>query len=192
MSGNAGNVPGGDLPSYPLDRSSIPGALPDPVISLGIEWRRAFWFCALAALLSIAVTSLRLINPLVAVLSAGFLAVVLYYRRKPVFIATAGSGAKIGAVTGLLFSGVLAVFFAIFLVMLQSGGEIRQQLLDAFQQLASRSNDPQVQVFLELLKTPEGLNKLTLATVGFFLISIAAGGVAGALTGAFLGRRNRL
>ena len=76
--------------------------------------------------------------------------------------------------------------------MLQAGGQVRQQMIDALQQVASRSHDPQVQATLDLLKTSEGLaEKLILSMVGFLLISVAAGSIAGALTGAFLGRKNR-
>jgi hypothetical protein len=82
-------------------------------------------------------------------------------------------------------------FFAIFLAVLQAGGQVRQQMIEALQQVASRSNDPQVQATLDLLVKPENVQKLILGMVGFVLISIAAGSIAGALTGAFLGRRNR-
>lgn len=77
--------------------------------------------------------------------------------------------------------------------VLHAGGQVRQQMLEALQQVASRSNDPQMQTALELLKNPEGLAaKLMLGAVGFFLIAVAAGSIAGALTGTALGRRNRL
>jgi uncharacterized membrane protein YfcA len=117
------------------------------------------------------------------------LAVILYRRRNP--RVTARSGAQLGALTSALSSAVFAIFFAIFLAVLQAGGQVRQQMIEALQQVASRSNDPQVQATLDLLVKPENVQKLILGMVGFVLISIAAGSIAGALTGAFLGRRNR-
>jgi len=49
-----------------------------------------------------------------------------------------------------------------------------------------------VQAALDLLKNPDGLGtKLVLALIGFLLISVAAGSLAGALTGTFIGRRRR-
>jgi hypothetical protein len=58
------------------------------------------------------------------------------------------------------------------------------------QQASTRSNDPQVQAAFERLKTPEGIAlMLVFGMIFLFIVSIAAGGVAGALTGAFLGRR---
>jgi thiamine transporter ThiT len=137
------------------------------------------------------VVSIRLIGPWFALLGAGFLAVFFYYRGNPARIASARSGAIIGAVTGLLSSAVSGFFFAIFVAVLQSGGEIRQELLQRLQEFAARSNDPQVLATFELLKTPEGLTKVALGMVGVFLISIAAGTLAGALTGALLSRRNQ-
>jgi hypothetical protein len=65
-------------------------------------------------------------------------------------------------------------------------------MLEALQQAASRTTDPQVQAAFDRLRTPEGLAAmLILGMVALFLVSIAGGSVAGALTGAFLGRRKR-
>jgi hypothetical protein len=181
-----------DVPVFALDPPVAPGALGSPAFSDGIVWSRALKSCALAALISLVAMSLRLIVPLLATLGAGCLAVVFYYRRSPTGRIDARSGAQLGAVTGILSFAVFAVFFVVFLAVLQSGGQARQQMIDAMQQVAARSHDPQVQAFLDLLKTPEGLvAKLIVGMVGFLIISVAAGGVAGALTGAFLGRKNR-
>jgi hypothetical protein len=142
--------------------------------------------------MSILVMSLRLVVPLLALFGAGFLAVAFYRYRSQNWKVNARSGAQLGAVTGLLSSGIVAIFSAIVFGVLQSGGQVRQQVLEALQQVASRSSDPEVQATLDLLKHPEGLaGKLVLATVGFLLLSVAAGSLAGALTGAFFGRRDR-
>jgi len=76
--------------------------------------------------------------------------------------------------------------------LFHTGGQIRQKMLDALQQAASRSSDPQVQAAFETLKTPHGIALvLVFGMVFLLLVSIAAGSLAGALTGSFLGRRNR-
>jgi hypothetical protein len=191
VSSPAGTLPAVDLPAFPMAPSTLSGTLRGSVLSNGVDWRRAFSFCALAALISVIVTSIRLIGPLVAVIGAASLAVLLYYRRNPIPAASARSGAKIGALTGLLSSGVYGVFFAIFVAVLRAGGEFQKQLMEALQQFVTKANDPQVQATFDLLKTPEGLVKMIWGMVGLFLICIAAGGLAGALTGLFLGRRNR-
>jgi hypothetical protein len=188
----AANVTASDAGAFSLDPPGLPGSLSVPMLSTGIEWPRALRTCAFAALLSVLVMSLRLMVPLLAVLGAGCLAVILYRYRSPIWKATARSGAQLGAVTGLFSSCVIAIFSAITFAVLNSGGQLREQVLEGLQQVASRSNDPQMQVFLDALKKPEGLAaKLTLYTIGAFVISVAAGSIAGALTGAFLSRKNR-
>jgi hypothetical protein len=181
-----------DVPVFALDSPIVSEPLSAPVLSTGIEWRRALRVCAMAALISIVVMLLRLMVPPLATLGAGCLAVIFYQRRNPARRVDARSGAQLGAVTSLFSSAVFAIFSAILFAVLHAGGEIRQQLLDALQQVASRSNDPQMQATLEFLSKPEGLaGKLILGMVGFVLISVAAGSIGGVLTGAFFGRRNR-
>jgi uncharacterized protein DUF4199 len=178
-------------PIFTRDALQVPGALAASALSPEIVWPRALRVCAVAALISIVVTSLRLVPPLLAAPGAGTLAVILYRRRNQGWRVTAGSGARVGAVTGLLASAVFAFFSAIFVAVLQSGGQVRQEMIEALQQVASRSSDPQVQATLDLLVKPENLSKLILGIVLFIFFSIAAGSLAGALTGALLGRGNR-
>ena len=188
----AGNVTANDATVFSLGPPSLPGSPSVPMLTTGIEWPRALRTCAVAALLCVAVMSLRLMVPLLAVSGAGCLAVILYRYRSPIWKATARSGAQLGAVTGLFSSGVIAIFSLIMFAVLQSGGQLREQVLEGLQQVASRSNDPQMQAFLDVLKKPEDLAaKLTLYTIGTLVISVAAGSIAGALTGAFLSRKNR-
>jgi hypothetical protein len=157
-------------------------------LSTGIQWPRALRVCAVAALISLVVMSLRLMVPLLAFLGAGCLAVILYRSRNPIWKANARTGAQLGAVTALFSSSIAALFYTILLTALQAGGQFRQQLLDSLQQAVARSNDPQMQASLDFLKNPEGLaNRLII----LFVVSVAAGSIAGALTGAFIGRRNR-
>lgn len=157
-----------------------------------MEWSAALRACAVAALIAALVMSLGLMVPLLAALGAGFLAVTLYHYRNPAWSVNARSGAQLGAVCGVLFFGIAAIFETLAVALFHAGGEVRGKMLEALQQAASRSNDPQVQAVLERLKTPEGIAlMLGFALVVLFLVSIAAGSLAGALTGAFLGRRKR-
>jgi len=181
-----------DLPALSMETASTTEGRRTLALRSGIAWSAGIRASAFAALISIAVMSFRLVAPLLALLCSGILAVTFYNRRNPGPRVNARTGAQLGAVTGLICSGISGIFFAIFMAVLRAGGEIRQELMDRLQQFASRSNDPQVQATFDLLKTPEGLAKVILAMIGFFLISIAAATIAGALTGAFLGRRNRM
>ena len=160
-------------------------------VSANIVWPVAIRACAIAALICVAVMALRLVFPLVADLGAGCLAVILYRRRDPAWASTARSGAQVGGIATALSSAVVAVCFAIFLAVMESGGEVRQEVLERLQQLASRSNDAQVQATLNLLKAPDGASRLILAMLAFCLLSIVAGSLAGALTGAFFERKKR-
>ncbi len=178
-------------PIFSRDAPQVPGVLAASAFSADIVWPRALRVCTIAALVSIVATSLRLLPPMVAALGAGTLAVILYRRRNPGWRVNAGSGARVGALTGILASAVFAVFSAIFVAVMQSGGQVRQEMIEALQQVASRSSDPQVQTTLDLFVKPENLPKLILNIALFILFSIAAGSLAGALTGALMGRRNR-
>lgn len=176
---------------FSSDAPGVPGVLSPSALSTGIEWSKALRACGIAALISIVVMSLRFMPPFLAAFGAGVLAVILYYRRNPAWRVNARSGAQIGAVTGSMTSAVFAIFFAIFMALLQASGEVRQETIDALHQAASRANDPQIQATLEFFLKPENMPKLIVGMVGFIFVSIAAGSLAGALTGAFLGRRNR-
>jgi hypothetical protein len=188
----AGNVPSNNRPIYSLDPPIVSGALSGPALSAGIEWSQALRTCAIAALISALVMALGLMVPLLAGFGAGFLAVILYHRRNPAWHVSARSGAQLGAACGFFFFGMSAIFETLAVALFHTGGQVRQKMLEALQQAASRSTDPQVQAAFDRLKTPEGLAAmLILGLVVLCLVSIAAGSGAGALTGAFLGRRNR-
>jgi hypothetical protein len=105
---------------------------------------------------------------------------------------SARGGAQLGAIAGLLFSAISAIFASLVVIVLQAGGEARRQMLEAFQQAASASKDPQMQSALEFFKAPEGLAVKVVAGVALVaVLSISIGSLAGAMTGALLGRRNK-
>jgi hypothetical protein len=188
----AGNVSSGELPAFALDPTAVPASLSTPALFTGIAWPRALRSCAIAALISALVMAFGLMVPLLAGLGAGFLAVSLYHRRNPAWSVNARSGAHLGAVSGLLFFAISGVLEMFAVALFHTGGQVRQKILEALQQAASRSSDPQVQAVFERLRTPEGFaTVLIFSMLVLFVVSIAAGSVAGALTGAFLGRRNR-
>jgi hypothetical protein len=162
------------------------------VLSPVIVWPVAIRACAIAALVAALFMAFGLMVPLLAVLGAGFLAVSLYHRKNPAWLINARSGAKLGAACGVLFFAFAVVIETVGAAVFHSGGEVRKKMLEALQQAASRSNDPQVQAAFEKLKTPEGVALMMVFGIIFlFLLSIAAGSISGALTGAFLGRRKR-
>ena len=184
-------VSSNDPAVFSLDPPAVPRPL-SAALSSRVEWPRALRACAIAALISALVMAVGLMVPLLAGLGAGFLAVILYHRRNPAWSVNARSGAQLGAVCGLLFFGISAIFEALTVALFHTGEQVHQKIVEVLQQAASRSTDPQVQAAFDRMKTPEGLAAMLIFfIVLLFLVSIAAGSVAGALTGAFLSRRKR-
>jgi hypothetical protein len=177
--------------------SAIPAADPqampeaNPVLALPVSWTDAIRPCALAALAATLLMALGL-TPLVAMLSAGFLAVVFYRQRRSGLDIRPVMGARIGALSGLLWFAMCAILEALTVLLLHKGPEIRKALVDVITQAASRTNDPQVLSLFERFKTPEGLEFLMIFGLIFsFLFAIVLGAIGGALGGIILGRRSK-
>jgi hypothetical protein len=179
-------VSSGEIPIFADSSSTInPSALSPFII-----WPVALRTCAIAALIAAILMAFGLMVPLLAVLGAAFLAVNLYHRQNPAWLVNARSGAQLGAACGILFFAMATLFETFAVTVFHAGGELRQKMIDALQQAAARSNDPQVLEAFEKLKTPEGLAlMMVFGIIVLFVVSVAAGSVAGALTGAYLGRR---
>jgi hypothetical protein len=182
-------VAGSGAPESPVFSSeSVNPAVLSPVI----VWPVAIRACAIAALIAALCMAFGLMVPLLAVLGAGCLAVSLYHRKNPAWLVNARSGAKLGAACGILFFAFAVVIETAAVAVFHTGGELRKKMLEALQQAATRSNDPQVQAAFEKLRTPEGIAlMMVFGMIFLFVISIAAGSLSGALTGAFFGRRKR-
>src|SRR5947199_10588779 len=76
----------------------------------------------------------------------------------------------------------MIIVFAFGTAVLHTGAELRQKMLDAVQQAASRSSDPQAAQAVEFLKTPQGLVVavilgLILTFLAFVFFSGLGGGV---------------
>jgi hypothetical protein len=146
--------------------------------------------CAVASFIAALIMSLGLMVPLLAALGAGFLAVNLYHRSNAAWVVNARSGARLGAACGALFFAMAAALEAVVMALTHAGGQVREKMIEALQQAAARSNDPHVIAAFDQLKSPEGVALMVaLGLIVIFLVSIAAGSLSGALTGAFLGRR---
>ncbi|MGB6477491.1 MAG: zinc ribbon domain-containing protein [Candidatus Sulfotelmatobacter sp.] len=181
----------GDGSVQALDRNLAPSSPVIPVSSLPGSETRVLRPCALAAVVALGLTALGL-NPFVAALGAGFLAVVFYRRLGPGNSIRSGSGAKLGAVSGILFFAMSTVLELLAVALLHKGAEIRGQMLDKVQQAAARYPGPEVQPFLDFVKTPDGFAIMMVASVIFGLLAfVVLGSCGGALGAALLGRRDR-
>ncbi len=169
----------------------LPGSPNAPLAYLPTRWVGTLQPCALAALISVLLIALGL-NPFVAMLGAGILAVIFSRRRSPEMVIKAGTGARLGAISGLFCFGMSAALEAIVVAVFHKGPEVRNAMLQVIQQAAAKSNDPQVTAALDYFKSPQGLAVMLLfALVSAFFASIILGSIGGALGGAFLGRRDR-
>jgi len=153
-----------------------------------IEWSSALPACALAAAIAAVMMALGLMVPFLAVVGAGFLAVGFYRRRNPGILIKAGAGARLGAVSGLLCFAMSAVLEAIF----HKGAVLREKMLQAIRQAASRTTDPQTVALLDYLKSPAGMAVMMVFVLIFaFVAFVVLGSLGGALGGILLGRANR-
>jgi hypothetical protein len=186
-----GSAPLAEVAAIPQVAAALPASETVPVLAVPMHWSHAVRPCALAALVGSLLMTLGL-YPLVAMLVVGFLAVVFYRQGRPGVSLTSGAGAKLGALSGLLWFAMSSILEAGVVLVLHKGAEIRQGLIAVIDQAAARTSDPQALAVFGRFKTPDGIEFLMVAglIVGF-LASVALGALGGALGGSVLGRRNQ-
>lgn len=171
--------------------TALPASQTIPVLALPMQWSQALRPCALAALVACLLMYLGL-NPFVAMVSVGFLAVVFYRQRRPGIPVKAMAGAGLGALAGLLWFAMSSILGALAVIFLHQGPDLRNMLTAKIQQLSSQTSDPQVLAMFDRFKTPAGLEFLMLTSLFFaFLAAIVLGALGGALGGAIFGRRGK-
>lgn len=178
-----------EAPVRALDGEAAPGfsgISPNP---LPAGWAHALQPCALAGGVAIGLTALGL-NPFVAALGVGFLAVA-FSRRRALGIRS-GAGARLGALGGILFFGMSTILQLLAVAVLHKSAEIRSEMLDKVQQAAARYPGPEGQAFVDFVRTPNGFAIMLAVSIMFGLVAfIVLGGCGGALGAALLGRRDR-
>ena len=160
--------------------------------SLGtrIEWSQAWPATALAGLIA----ALLMITPFaglgLGMLIGGSLSVVFYRRRVPAARVTPGMGARLGMVTGVLGSGLLAIVLAIRTLLFHGWDRVREDLITGVEQAAARNPDPQTHQVVEFLKSPQGVVLLlSMALITTLVAFVIFSGLGGALGAALLRRR---
>jgi len=180
--------------------SSIPARAwqeQDPVAATPLQpgkiiWSDAFPAAALAAIIS----SILMVIPLGAfglgTLATGILAVLLYQRRNPDANLTPGMGARLGAVGGVVGFGLFSFVSALSALVFGIGAQIRGSVLEAINQAAARSGDPQARQALEFFKTPGGMAIVIVAALVFLFAGfLALSSLGGALGAVLLRRKDR-
>jgi hypothetical protein len=120
----------------------------------------------LAALLTFTVVGALGLGMLIG----GFLAVAFYRRSSFVLPPTPAMGAKLGLATGAIGFGFFSLLLSIRITVFHKGDELRAVLINAVDQAAARSADPQTQAVATWLKSPDGLTFMIAASLFFTLI----------------------
>jgi hypothetical protein len=171
----------------------MPGELPAsqtvPVLAVPMHWSQALKPCTLAAGLA-SVLMLLGLNPLVSMFSVGFLAVLFYRQGRPRASIRPSTGARLGALSGLICFALASIVEALLVLVLHNGAEIRQALVTSVNQAAARTSDPQALAVFDRFKSPEGLEFLMVFGLLFGLLAaIVLAAMSGALAGAVLRSR---
>ena len=175
----------------PLAHQAEPDFTGVPISPLPARWSYALRPCALAASVAVILMFLGL-NPFVAALGAGFLAATFSQRRSPTTVIRPALAARLGAFSGLLLFGISTILETLVVVILHKGPEIRSEMMEKVQQAAARYPGPQVEPFLEFVKSPGGFASMMVASLVLGLVAfLILGGVGGAVSAAFTGKRNR-
>jgi hypothetical protein len=162
-----------------------------PTVLVPVGWPQALRPCLFAALIGVLGVTMGL-YPVAAMFGAGVLAVVFHRQRAPGTEVSAGLGARLGVLSGLLFFGMAAAVGAMAVAAFHKGPEIRSLMLETIRQAASQTADQQAQAMFSYFRSAEGFPVfLLLSVLGGFLGAILLGTLGGALAGAFLGRRAR-
>lgn len=115
------------------------------------------------------------------VTGAGFLSAVLYGRRAGVLL-SAGEGARLGWLTGLLTFVMTLVLTALNFVVLRSGIGVREALRRSLERVSAQ--DQVTQQVVDFLSSPAGIAILVLAYIVLAFVFIISLCIAGAALGA--------
>jgi hypothetical protein len=178
---------------------SLPASETVPVLAVPGPWSQALKPCALAAIITPLLMRLGL-HPLMALFSAGFLAVIFYRQAQPGVAIGLKNGGRLGALSGFFCFALMALLVAFAAMVPQLRAklhegtiELRKELIESAQQYtAAHPGDAQVQAALDQMKTPEGfVMMLIFGGILLLISSIVLGALGGALGGGIFGRRDR-
>jgi len=157
-----------------------------------IQWSQALPSAALAGLIAAVLMFIPLGAFGLGMIAAGVLAVLFYRRRNLGENLSPATGARLGAVSGILGFGIFSVLTSVEVLVFHSGGQLRAALLEAVQQSALRTSDPQAQQIIDYLKSPPGLALvMVLGLALMFVVFLIFSTIGGALGAVLLRRKNR-
>jgi hypothetical protein len=117
------------------------------------------------------------------IVASGALAVYLYSRRRPPYMQiSSGTGAKLGAVSGVV--GYLLFAIVAVLGLSFAGDRVWSELTNEMQRQAGANPNANLQQMFEIMKTPEGKAVIAVFVMifafAFFLLLSTLGGAIGA------------
>ena len=180
------------VPPEPVETLPGPGLADGEIAPAAtrLVWPQAFY----AALMG-GVFSALVMNFLGGLLGLGFIgggvvAVYAYRRRVPGAVLSLGSGAKLGAVSGLLGFVVFGVLLTLEVLLKHAGGKFYEMIFESLNQTA-RNSDPQIQQqmqdMIQQLNTPEGFAVLMIfmcivVCLIFVFFSVLGGAIGSSMT----------
>jgi hypothetical protein len=182
----------GEITATSPPPAGLPATETVPVLAVSGPWSQALKPCALAAIVTSVLMFLGL-HPLMAMFSAGFLAVVFYRQARSGRAISAGTGGKLGALGGFFCFALLALLVAFSAMVPELRAKFRDGIIENAQKwAAAHGGDAQVQAALDQMKTPEGfVTMLIFGGILLLVCSVVLGALGGALGGSIFGRRDR-
>jgi hypothetical protein len=183
-----------DAPGTPAFPPGTPGNIQPPALPVAtrIDWGPGLKAALLMGLVAAVPSSIPFVSLFccVWIIGAAALSVMLYQKWRPGLVTT-GLGARLGAVTGL-FTFAFWFLFAAIVQVARGTGQFREQLMQGMREGAARNPDPNAQVMIERMSTPEGIAILiTLIVVCVFLAFVIFGVIGGALGASIWGKRQQ-
>jgi hypothetical protein len=155
-----------------------------------IDWPQAVRCAIISGSLSAMVMVVPAIS-LFGMLVGGGFCVVLYRWRTGRRDLTPGLGMQLGAVSGLIVFLLVSILTGIEWASPTSRAEVQTQVVDKFQQQASRWPHPEADEILKSLKTPDGFKVfLELCLTALFVLSVLLCGTGGAIGAALLRKKD--
>lgn len=145
---------------------------------------------ALAALLVAVLTGLPQLGLFLWMLGGGMLAVVIYRRRQHLGFLSAGMGARLGAMAGLMGFVIFGLLSLVQMLTMRGTGQLRAALEQALKASAAHSGNPEAQQMVQQFLTPEGMRLLlALGIVLMLVLFLALSSLGGAIAATISGRR---
>jgi zinc-ribbon domain len=156
-------------------------------------WRVANLAAGLGALVALLVAVLTGIPQLALflwMLGGGMLAVVIYRRRQHLGVMSAGMGARLGAMAGVMGFVIFGLLSLLQMLAMRGTGQLRTALEQALKTSVAHSGNPEAQQIVQQFLTPEGLRLLlALGIVLMLVLFVALSSLGGAIAATVVGQR---